>query len=130
MVSPSPSDRKPSSARDTASRSAPAWLDRPPPLTVHSRSKRPSTPMNCSGNISCSLRGGVIKSACYLTDSGIAGFANSRSGWVTFLDKQRKAFFYNLTTTYYSVTSDSAAAAGGCVCLYCVYVCVLDGVAG
>lgn len=57
-ISASPSDRKLSRAREMASRSAPAWLDRPPPLTAHSRSKRPSTPKNWSGNISCSLDGG------------------------------------------------------------------------
>ena len=55
--SPSLSDRKLRSARAMASRSAPAWLDLPPPLTVHSRSTRPSMPVNWSGNISCSLRG-------------------------------------------------------------------------
>lgn len=111
IASPSPSDRKLSSAREMASLSAPAWLDLPPPLTLHSKLKRPSTPMNCNGNISCSLRGilgkkkrrrendqeiirwknetwlnGQTRSVHYLTDSGIngGGLANLMSGWVTF----------------------------------------------
>lgn len=55
MISASLSERKLHRAREMASRSAPAWLDRPPPLTVLSTSKRPSMSINWSGNISCSL---------------------------------------------------------------------------
>ena len=64
MLSTSPSDRKLSSACEMASRSAPAWLERPPPLTLPSRSKRPSAPTNCSGNMSCSLTASAGQGVC------------------------------------------------------------------